>query len=306
MAEHTDQLIRATAADGGIRAVAVLTTALTEEARQRHGLSYLATTALGRAMAAALLLASSMKQPQSRVNLRIRGTGPLSGLMADAGLDGTVRGYVGQAGVELPLNDQGQWDVGKAIGAGYLNILRDVGYGQPFSSTVELVSGEIGDDVTYYLANSEQTPSALMLGVFTGSEGVEAAGGLLVQVLPKAAQDESLIALLESRIVSLQGFTALLHQGRTLTEILQDLLGDLGLEVLAESQPLRFYCPCSRERVMGALRLLGPTELGEMIRDDHGAEVTCDFCSTVYDVTEAELEALVRELEDDRAPVGAP
>ena len=175
-----DQLIRATAADGGIRAVGVITTRLTEDARQRHHLSYVATAALGRTMAAGLLLSSSMKREGSRVNSRSRGNGPLGGLLVDAGLDGTVRGYVQNPQIELPPNDQGKLDVGGAVGKdGFVYVVRDIGYGYPYSSTVELVSGEIGDDISHYLVTSEQTPSALLLGVFVGKDGVTAAGGII-------------------------------------------------------------------------------------------------------------------------------
>jgi molecular chaperone Hsp33 len=291
-----DQLIRATAADNGIRVVGVVTTDLTQEARDRHQLSYLATVALGRAMAAGFLLASSMKQPQSRLNLRIKGAGALKGLMVDAGLDGTVRGYVDNPKVELPLNAAGRFDLGAALMPGYLSIFRDVGYGVPYNSTVELISGEIGDDVAYYLASSEQTPSALMLGVFTNDAGVASAGGLLVQVLPKAAQDDLLVALLESRISSLEGFSELLRNGRTLTEIMADLLGDLGLEIFPEETPLRFHCPCSRDRVLSALRLFGSEELRDMADKDNGAEATCELCGEVYQMERHELEALIAAL----------
>ncbi len=292
-----DQLIRATAADTGIRVVGVTTTELTQVARDRHKLSYLATVAMGRAMAAGLLLASSMKQPQSRVNLRIKGAGPLKGLLVDAGLDGTVRGYVENPAVELPLNQQGQFDVGTGFQPGYLTILRDVGYGEPYNSTVELVSGEVGDDVAFYLANSEQTPSALMLGVFTNDTGVETAGGLLVQVLPKAARDESLVELLESRISHLAGFSALLSSGKTLPEIMEDLLGDLGLEIFPDVQPLKFYCPCSRSRVLSALRLFGSEELQDMVEKDDGAEATCELCNEVYQVNGQELKTLIASMD---------
>ncbi|MEL6469240.1 MAG: Hsp33 family molecular chaperone HslO [Cyanobacteria bacterium J06623_4] len=291
-----DQLIRATAADGGIRVVGVTTTRLVEVARSRHELSYVATAALGRAMTAGLLLVSSMKKPESRVNIRIKGNGPLQGLMVDAGLDGTVRGYVEKPQVELPPNADGKLDVGAAVGKeGYLYVVRDVGYGYPYSSTVNLVSGEIGDDLTHYLARSEQTPSALVLGVFVGAD-VESAGGLLLQVMPQSARDEALISQLESRLGTLTGFTPLLKAGKTLPQIFDELVGDMGLEILPGSQLVQFQCPCSRDRMLGALKLLGTEELADMIAVDGGAEATCHFCNEVYHASSSQLQALIDEM----------
>ena len=295
-----DQLLRATAAEGGIRIVGTITTRLTEEARQRHNLSYVATAALGRTMAGGLLLASSMKRSEARINLRIKGDGPLGGVMADAGTDGTVRGYVDHPEVELPPNAKGKLDVGGAIGSGYLYAVRDIGYGYPYSSTVELVSGEIGDDLTHYLVSSDQTPSALVLGVFVGAAGVSAAGGLLVQVLPKAAQDETLVELLESRLAGLSGFTPLLQAGKSLPQIFTDLVGDLGLQILPETQLVRFQCSCSFDRMLGALKILGEAELRDMIATDQGAEATCHFCGQIYRADSCELEDLILQLKADQ------
>ena len=292
-----DQLIRATAADGGIRAVGVITTRLTDEARRRHQLSYVATAALGRTMSAGLLLVSSMKRSESRVNIRVKGDGPLGGILVDAGLDGTVRGYVENPDIELPPNAKGKLDVGRAVGKdGYLYVVRDVGYGYPYSSTVELVSGEIGDDISYYLATSEQTPSALIVGVFVEAGVVTASGGILIQVMPKAASDEALVQTLESRIEALSGFTPLLQAGKTLPEIFQQLLGDMGLVQLPEVQLLRFQCNCSYQRVLGALKLLGEAELQDMIEKDNGAEATCHFCGEVYQASSDELAQLICDL----------
>lgn len=299
-----DQLIRATAADGGIRAVGVITTRLTEEARQRHKLSYVATAALGRSMAAGLLMASSMKRPGSRVNVRVKGDGPLGGILVDAGLDGTVRGYVANPSVELPPNAKGKLDVGRAVGDGFLYVVRDIGYGYPYSSTVELVSGEIGDDVAHYLVSSEQTPSALVLGVFVGASGVTAAGGLLVQVLPKAARDEALVEKLESRVSSLSGFTPLLQAAKTLPEIFNDLLGDMGLSIFPERQMLRFHCGCSFDRVLGALKILGQEELQDMIIKDNGAEAICEFCGEVYQASSNHLAELIVDLQRESSVSG--
>ncbi len=295
-----DQLIRATAANDGIRAVGVITTQLTEEARQRHKLSPEATAALGRTMAAGLLLASSMKRPESRVNIQIKGDGPLGRVLVDAGLDGTVRGYVDYPSVELPPKSNGKLDVGGVVGQnGYVYVVRDEGFGYPYSSTVEIVSGEIGDDLTHYLATSEQTPSALILGVFVDRNGVQAAGGLLLQVLPKAATDEALVQTLESRISQLSGFTPLLRQRQTLPDIFEHLIGDLGLKMLPTTQLLRFNCGCNFDRVLGALKLFGATELQDMIEKDDGAEAKCEFCGEMYQASRDHLYQLIEELRNE-------
>ena len=299
-----DQLLRATAADGGIRIVGTTTTQLVQEARQRHQLTYVGTAALGRAMSAGLLLVSSMKRAESRINLRVKGDGPMGGVMVDAGIDGAVRGYVDHPSVELPPTESGKLNVGGAIGRnGYLYVVRDVGYGQPYSSTVELISGEIGEDLTYYLATSEQTPSALALGVHVDEDGVEASGGLLLQVMPKAARDEELISLLESRMGMLSDFTPKLRQNQTLPEIFESLVGDLNLQMLddAAAMDIRFHCPCTYDRMLGALKMLGVDELQDMIEKDDGAEATCHFCGEVYRADSNKLAALIDDLNRQRS-----
>jgi len=292
-----DHLIRATAADGGIRAVGVITTKAVQEARDRHKLSYVATAALGRAMSSGLLLVSNMKKEGSRVNIKIKGNGPLGGLLVDARLDGTVRGYVSNPFVELPPNEKGKLDVGGAVGKeGYLYVVRDMGYGYPYSSTVELISGEVGEDIAHYLGTSEQTASALLVGVFVGKQGVTASGGILLQVLPKAAEDPQLVETLESRVSQLTGFTPLLRQGKTLPDIFTDLLGDFGLNIFPEIQMVRFDCGCSFDRVLGALKMLGTDELADMIEKDGGAEATCQFCGEVYHANVDHLHDLIEDL----------
>ena len=297
-----DQLIRAVAADGGIRVVGAITTRLVEEARTRHKLSYVATAALGRTLTAGALLVSNMKREDSRVNIQIQGDGPLGGILVDARLDGSVRGYVSNPSVELPPNAQGKLDVGTAVGRnGYLYVVRDSGLGYPYSSTIELVSGEIGDDLTQYLATSEQTPSALALGVFVDQHGVEAAGGLLLQILPKVANDERLISVLESRLSTLTGFTPMLRAQKTLPQIIEDLVGDMGLEIFPESQLLRFNCPCDGQRMLSALKLLGEDELQDMINKSEPAEAICHFCGDRYEAECDRLSDLLSELRMEKA-----
>jgi molecular chaperone Hsp33 len=296
-----DRLIKATAADGGIRAVATITTDLTAEARRRHGMSALTTTALGQTMTAALLLASGMKQPQARVSIRFNSEGQLGLIFADAGFDGTVRGYVNNPALELP---DSQLDIGKAIGEnGFLQVIRDVGYGSPYSGNVELVSNEISENITYYLVSSEQIPSAILTGVFANDVGVEVAGGLLLQIMPQARRDNALMELLDERVRSLNEFTMLLKQGISLNQILADLLGDIGLFIFPEVQPVKFKCRCTFDRVLGALQIFGEAELRDMINEDQGAEATCQFCSEIYKADRQDLEKIILNLQaSDQAP----
>ncbi|MFQ3583736.1 MAG: Hsp33 family molecular chaperone HslO [Cyanobacteriota bacterium] len=290
-----DHLIRATAAEGKIRVVGLVSTQAVQEARERHKLSYVATVALGRAMSAGLLLAANLKRRQARINLQLKGDGPLGNIWVDAGLDGTVRGYVGNPAIELPLTSESKLDVGQAIGRyGYLHVLRDLGYGQPYTSAVELVSGEVGDDVTYYLSSSEQTPSAVLLGVNLDSHRVRAAGGVLLQVMPGAPA--SLIPEMETRLAKVEEFSPMLASGGGLRELLQICLGDLDLKIVPEMRTIRFYCKCNSDRVKGALRMLGRDELMDMIHTDKGAEAVCHFCNEVYRVSEDELRSIVADM----------
>ncbi len=287
----TDYMIRASAADNQIRAFAATTRELVEYARQIHGTSPVATAALGRLLTAGLMMGSMMKGEEDILTLQIKGDGPIGGLTVTADSMGHVKGYPYQPEVLLPANAKGKLDVGGAIGAGMLTVIRDLGLKEPYVGQINLVSGEIAEDITYYYAASEQIPSSVALGVLMNKDNtVRRAGGFIIQLMPFA--EEEVIAKLEEKIGKLEGITGLLDREMTPEMILDHILGDMGLKIL-DRLPAAFTCNCSKERVEKAVISIGPKEIREMIEDNEPIEVNCHFCSKQYHFTVDDLKGFL-------------
>lgn len=287
-----DGIVKAISADGTVRVVIASTTHAVEDARHRHGLSFTATAALGRALTGAALVAAVVAKRGS-VSMKFSGNGPLGKVVVESSPGGKVRGYVENAEVELPLNSLGNFDVGAAVGqTGYLHVTVDHGFGRPNTSTVELQSGEIGEDINRYLVNSEQTGSVVILGAHLNSKGVEAAGGLIVQLLPD--HTEETISKIENNIATFGTFTFLMRRGMSLLQILERILDGFDVQLLNEVEPVSFQCRCTEERFVQALTILPTSDLLEMAEESGECEGRCHFCNTYYYVGRDRLLDLAR------------
>lgn len=289
----SDYIIRATAAEGQIRAFAATTRELVEYARSAHNTSPVATAALGRLLTAGGMMGIMMKGEDDLLTLKIEGDGPIGGLTVTADSKGNVKGYAYHPEVMLPPNEKGKLDVGGALGIGVLSVIRDIGLKDPYVGQTILVTSEIAEDLTYYFATSEQTPSSVALGVLMNKNNtVRQAGGFILQLLPGAS--EAVISGLEQKLAKITSITSMLDAGMTPELILEDVLGEFGLEIL-DRIPARFTCNCSRERIEKALISVGRQELQSMIDDGKTIEVNCHFCNHSYSVTIEELKVLLEK-----------
>jgi molecular chaperone Hsp33 len=278
--EMSDYMVRATAADGQIRAFAITSKEMTEEARVRHNSSPIVTAALGRAMSAAAMMGSMMKGEKDLLTLQIQGDGPMHGLTVTANANGGVKGYPGVADVILPPNAAGKLNVGGAIGNGVLSVIKDMGLKDPYVGQTELQTGEIAEDLTYYFAVSEQVPSSVGLGVLMNKDNtVRQAGGFIIQLMPFT--EDAVIDALEQKIAQIASVTEMLEKGMTPEMILEEILGEMKLEI-NDTMPVAFRCDCSKERVAKALASLSKKDLDDLIKDEEPIEVKCHFCNENY------------------------
>ena len=288
-----DYIVRATAAEGQIRAFAATTKEMAETARKAHDCSPVATAALGRLLTAGAMMGVMMKGDKDVLTLQIKGEGPIGGLTVTADSHGNVKGYAEDPQVMLPANLAGKLDVGGAVGPGILYVIKDLGMKEPYVGQTELQTGEIAEDLTYYFAASEQVPSSVGLGVLMEKNNtVKQARGFIIQLMPFT--DEKVIEALEAKIAQVRPVTAMLDDGMTPEQILEELLGELGLEI-NETLPAQFHCGCSKERVSKALVSVGAKELQSMIDDGKEIEVNCHFCNTNYSFSVDELKELLKK-----------
>jgi len=293
-----DYIIRATAADNQIRAFAATTKNMVEKARACHNTSPVATAALGRLLTAGSMMGSMMKGDKDILTLMIRGQGAIGGITVTADSHGNVKGYVNEPMVLLPANEYGKLDVSGAIGPGTLTIIRDIGMKEPYQGQVQLVSGEIAEDITYYYAVSEQTPSSVALGVLmNGNDAgeelvntVRQAGGFIIQLMPDTS--DSVIDALEKKLGEISSVTTMLNQGMSPEDILGEVLGEFGLNI-TERVATGFSCNCSRERVSKALISLGREELESIVNDGKPITLNCHFCNSDYEYSIDEIKEIL-------------
>lgn len=290
-----DQIIRMIAKDAPVKASAISARDLVERARNIHTLLPVATAALGRTLMAASMMGDALKEENGAVTIQIKGGGPLGTVLAVSDSSGNVRGYVHNPHVELMEIEPGKLDVGSAVGLdGTLTVIKDIGLKEPYVGSIGLFSGEIADDIAMYFVESEQIPTACALGVLVGvDQSVTSAGGYLIQLLPGA--DETVIERIEAGVRRVGSVSRALEGGMDAESLLRAVLSDFDLETL-ETHPVGYRCYCSRERVSRALISMGREELREMIDEQKGAELTCQFCDAVYSFSEEELENMLADM----------
>ncbi len=291
-----DKLVRATAKNGDVRIIAAITTDTVKEASEIHKCTPTTSAALGRMITAGVLMGAMLKASKDSLTLQIDGGGEVKGITVTAHADCSVKGYIGNPTVDLPLNEKGKLDVGGAIGKnGYLNIIRDMGLKEPYIGQVPIYTGEVGDDLAYYFTVSEQTPSAVALGVLVDTDtSIKASGGFIIQMMPGAS--DFIADIITYRLEEIPSITSMITKGMSIEDILNYIFEDMDLVIHEDITP-SFRCDCSRERVERALISIGKNDLNEIYEEGKNEELTCHFCNKEYVFTNEDIGSLLKEIE---------
>ena len=290
-----DKIIKALAHNGKISITCANTTKLVEEARKIHDLSPVATAAFGRLLTIASIMGNEMKNQNDKMTIQIKGNGPIGTMLVTANNIPQVKGYVGDAHVDLPLNEFGKLDVGEAVGhEGFINVIKDIGLKEPYIGVSPLVSGEIAEDFANYFVNSEQRQAAVALGVLVDRNGVKSAGGYLITPMPDATEEE--ISKVEQAIFNAGAMSKMLDENLSLEDIAKKVTGDENIEILEDNITPEYKCDCSKEHMKDALISIGKKDLEEILKEDGKAELMCHFCNKKYTFTKEELEEIILEI----------
>ena len=289
-----DKITKFLAYNGKISIVCINTTNLVEKARKIHDLSPVATAAFGRLLTITALMGQEMKNKEDKLTIQIQGNGPIGTMLTTANNNPKVKGYVANPYVDLPLNEFGKLDVGGAVGIdGYINVIRDIGLKEPYVGVSPLTSGEIADDFTNYFVNSEQTRTAVALGVLVNKDGVKRAGGYIINSMPDATDEE--IANIEKSIFEAGAISKMLDEGLSLLEIAKKVTGDKNVKVIEDMKTPVYECDCSKERMLEGLATLDKNTIKEIIEENGKAEVVCHFCNKKYEFSKEELEEILEK-----------
>lgn len=288
-----DYILRAAAGDGAVRIFIANTKETAQKAFELHQTSPVMTAAMGRALTGVAIMGSMLKNEDDMVSIQIKGDGPGGGLTVTSDSKSRVKGYPYNPMVDIPLKENGKLDVQAALGYGTLTIIKDMGLKEPYVGQIPLVSGEIAEDLTYYFAKSEQTPSAVALGVLVDRDyTVKQSGGFIIQMMPDAPDE--IVTALENKLATMESVTTMLDKGMTPEDMLREIAGEFEPQVL-DKIPVEYYCNCSRERVEKALISLGKKELATIIEEDGKASLHCHFCNKNYDFDKEQLMTILNE-----------
>ena len=291
--------------NGRVSITCAMTTELVDEARKIHDLTPVSTAALGRLLTMATIMGSDLKDEEDNITLQIKGNGPIGTMVAVVNGNMNVKGTVGNPYVDIPLNEFGKLDVGMAVGNdGFLNVIKDLGLKKPYIGIVPLSSGEIAEDFARYFTESEQTKSAVALGVLVNKDGVKSAGGYLVSAMPDATDED--ITNLEKNIFEAGAISRMLDEGLSLYEIARKITGDKDVKIIQENIDAKYECDCSEEKMKKALSTIGKKQLKEILEEDGKAEMTCHFCNKKYTVSKEELENMIKNLKEEHKIIEFP